>query len=66
MKRYLPGHIELFIFAVLAIGCALIAACATAHDAAMSLLAFPVFIFAAVMGLRKSGQLRAPSDRPRG
>jgi hypothetical protein len=59
MKRYLPGRVELFVFASLALICATIAAAAPSRDAAMSLLAFPIFIFAAVMGLWKSGRLRA-------
>lgn len=63
MKRYLPGRVELMIFAVLAVICAIIAFSAHARDEAMSMLAFPIFIFAAVLGLWKSGRLRAdPTD----
>jgi hypothetical protein len=59
MKRHLPGRTEVFLFAVLAILCAAVAASVEELDAALSLLAFPVFVFAAVMGLWKSGRLRA-------
>jgi hypothetical protein len=68
MKRYLPGRVELCIFAVLAVVCAVVAFGANARDEAMSVLAFPIFVFAAVMGLWKSGRLRpdatasVPSD----
>jgi thiamine transporter ThiT len=63
MKRYLPGRVELTIFATLAVVCAIIAFMANARDEMMSMLAFPIFVFAAVMGLWKSGRLRAdPTD----
>ncbi|CAN5364206.1 hypothetical protein BH09PLA1_BH09PLA1_05240 [soil metagenome] len=62
MKRYLPGRVEVLVFAVLAVICASIAFSASARDEMLSLLAFPVFVFAAIMGLWKSGRLRAPSD----
>jgi hypothetical protein len=62
MKRYLPGKTELFIFAVIALLAAGIASSAAARDAAMSLMAFPIFVGAAVTGLWKSGRLRATRD----
>jgi hypothetical protein len=63
MKRYLPGRVDLFIFATLALVCACIAFTAHKQDEVMSVLAFPIFVFAAVMGLWKSGRLRAdPTD----
>jgi hypothetical protein len=61
MKRYLPGRVELFIFATLAVVCAVIAFSANARDEAMSVLTFPIFVFSAVMGLWKSGRLRPDS-----
>jgi hypothetical protein len=42
--------------------CATIVQILGEREAGLSLLAFPVFIFSAVMGLWKSGRLRAPSD----
>ena len=63
MKRFLPGRVELMIFAVLAVVCAVVAFSAHKQDEMMSVLAFPIFVFAAVMGLWKSGRLRAdPTD----
>jgi hypothetical protein len=62
MKRYLPGRAELLVFAVVALIAALVASNAAARDAAMSLMAFPIFIGAAVTGLWKSGRLRATRD----
>ena len=61
MKRYLPGRVELVLFATLAVICAMISGTAVERDTAMSLLAFPVFVFAAVMGLWRSGKLRSPA-----
>jgi hypothetical protein len=58
MRRYLPGRVELFVFAVLAVLCAAIVASLPSHDAGLSILAFPIFIFAAMLGLWKSGRLR--------
>ena len=62
MKRYLPGRIELFLFAILAIVCSLVVANFEARDAGLSLLAFPLFIFAAMLGLWKSGRLRGVDE----
>ena len=63
MKRYLPGRVELMIFGVLAVVCAVVAFTAHKQDAMMSMLAFPIFVFAAILGLWKSGRLRAdPTD----
>ena len=62
MKRYLPGRVELMIFAALAIVCAVVAFMANKRDEMMSVLAFPIFVFAAVLGLWKSGRLRASDD----
>jgi hypothetical protein len=62
MKRYLPGRVELGMFAVLALICAAIVASIESPDAGLSLLSFPVFLFAAIMGLWKSGRLRGADD----
>jgi hypothetical protein len=59
MKRYLPGRVETSLFAVLAMICAAVAVSVSATDAALSMLSFPIFVFAAVLGLWKSGRLRA-------
>jgi hypothetical protein len=62
MFKHFPGRIEIVTFAVLAVICATIVQILGEREAGLSLLAFPVFIFSAVMGLWKSGRLRAPSD----
>lgn len=62
MMRFLPGRFELAMFAVLALICASIVASIGSHDAGLSIAAFPIFIFAAIMGLWKSGRLRAPDE----
>ncbi|WP_428937431.1 hypothetical protein [Fontivita pretiosa] len=62
MRRYLPGRAELAMFAVLSVICAGIVAGIGAHDAGLSLLSFPLFIFGGVLGLWKSGRLRGVDD----
>jgi len=58
MKRCFPGGMELLVFAALAMICATIAGSATAQDTALSLLAFPLILVAALMGLWRAGRLR--------
>lgn len=62
MRKHLPGATELSIFATLAIILTGLVKLAPAPDAALSLLSAPLFVFAAVLGLWKSGRLRAPND----
>ncbi|HMB96712.1 MAG TPA: hypothetical protein VKK61_11785 [Tepidisphaeraceae bacterium] len=62
MRRYLPGRIELLLFALLALVCASIVAHLPARDTGLSLLAFPIFIFAAMLGLWKSGRFRGVDE----
>jgi len=50
------------MFAVLSVVCAAIVAATDAHDAGLSLLAFPLFIFCGMLGLWKSGRLRGVDD----
>ena len=58
MRQYLPGRDEIALFAVLAVICAsVVSVMGTVDFTAM--LAFPVFVFAAVFGLWKHGRLRA-------
>jgi hypothetical protein len=58
MKRLppLPTGIELGLFAVVALACAGLAALVKAHDLAMAVFALPIFVFAAWLGMRRSGQ----------
>lgn len=68
MKRLppLPRRSELSLFALVALGCAALAAIFQAHDLAMAVFALPIFIFAAWMGMRRSGQwgaISAPTEQ---
>ena len=60
--RYLPGRVELVLFAILAVICAAIVSSMAAHDTGLSVLAFPVFLFSAIWGLWKSGRLRGVDE----
>jgi hypothetical protein len=60
--RYLPGRVEILLFAILAVICGAIVSTMAAHDTGLSVLAFPVFLFAAIMGLWKSGRLRGVDE----
>ena len=66
MKRLppLPTVAELAIFAALALACAGAAALTRAHDVAMAVFALPIFVFAAVLGMRRSGQWGAITQLP--
>jgi hypothetical protein len=59
MRRYLPGRMELLTFVILALVCGAIVARIDARDAGLSILAFPVFLFAAILGLLKSERFRS-------
>ena len=61
MLKNFPGRVELFVFAVLAVICAAVVHAIGEREAGLSLLAFPVFVFSAIIGLWKSGRLR-PTD----
>jgi Ni/Fe-hydrogenase subunit HybB-like protein len=66
MKRVLPRWQELAIFAVLAMVCAgIVSLCeVTQHDVWMAVLTVPLFITAAVMGLRRSPQWQPVDSSP--
>ena len=57
MKHLLPGKIELFILLTLAIISTAIVAAAPKHDLGLAGASIPLFIFAAVMGLRRNWRL---------
>ena len=56
MKRFIPSSVELAIFATMAIlSAAFVGEMKDAsHDLVMSMLACPIFVAAAVLGLRRS------------
>ncbi len=66
MKRLLPSRTELAILTTAAILCAAIAGSSESRDVILSLMAIPLFIVSALMGLRRSPQwtmeLSAPVD----
>jgi hypothetical protein len=59
MRKMLPGFNEVGIFAVMALVCAAVAHVMPAPEVGMAVFSIPVFITAAVIGLWKSGRLRA-------
>lgn len=63
MKRLLPSRTELAILAVLAVLCTgIVGTGGIPHDLMLSGLAMPVFVIAAVMGLRRSPQWAEPAS----
>ena len=56
MKRLLPTGVEVAGFAALAVLCAAVASMTRAADLAMAVFAVPIFVLAAWMGMRRSGQ----------
>jgi hypothetical protein len=62
LQRYLPGRNEIILFATLAMVCALVAWWLPSHDAALSMMAFPLFVFCSILGLAKNGRLRAGDE----
>jgi hypothetical protein len=64
MRRLLPSRIELAIFAALAIILAMVVAQFQpgSHDIGAAALVAPVFVVAAIMGLRRSPQWAEPTD----
>jgi hypothetical protein len=66
MRRLLPNSTEVMIFAVLALLCAVVVDRRLAEpDLMLAGLAAPVFLMAAVMGLRRSATWNGPSDLDR-
>jgi hypothetical protein len=57
MRRLLPSKTETAIFAALAIICAVIVSMGGAPDVRLALLSMPVFLAAALMGLRRNQRL---------
>jgi hypothetical protein len=59
MLKHLPGRVELLVFAVMAVLAAAVVQTIGEHDTGLFFLTFPVFTFSAILGLWKSGRLRA-------
>ena len=65
MKRLLPGRVELGILFTLALVATLAASLMSRADVALFLVSMPLFFVAALMGLRRNGQLsgrREPTE----
>ena len=56
----IPGRLEFAIFALMAVTCAAVVSLFPKHDYAMMFAAMPVFLVSAIMGLRRSEQLKQP------
>ena len=56
MRRLIPSRVEIVIFAVLAVLCAIIVPLfqPAKHDLGFAMLAAPIFLVAACVGLRRS------------
>ncbi len=65
MRRLLPSKVETAIFAALAVICALIVMSGGAPDVRLALLSMPVFIAAAIMGMRRNQRLVRIAERAR-
>jgi hypothetical protein len=58
MFERMPSRLEFGIFALMALACAAVVALFPRNDYAMMFAAMPVFLVAAIMGLRRSEQLK--------
>ena len=66
MRSLLPSRTELAIFGALAVVCTgIMGLGAIPHDLMLPLLSMPVFVIAAVMGLRRSPQWAEPTPGER-
>jgi hypothetical protein len=62
MKSLLPGRTELAILGTLAVLCAgIVGTEMIPHDLMLAMLAMPIFVIAAMMGLRRSPQWGEPA-----
>ncbi len=57
MKRLLPGRTEFAILISMAFVCSAVVACSAKFDIALSLVSMPLFLCAALMGMKRNGQL---------
>jgi len=60
--KHFPGKMELIALFAMAAICTAIISLVHSRDAGLFFLAFPLFVTSAVMGLRKSGRLRADEE----
>jgi len=59
MMRHFPGKMELAVLCAMTAVCTALISLIHAKDAGLFFLAFPLFLGSAMLGLWKSGRLRA-------
>ena len=64
MRRLLPDRTELAVFAVLALVCATIVTQTGIQDLGLSLMSIPLFVFSAILGMKRSGQWDHVQQKP--
>ena len=62
MMRHLPGKLELIALFTMAAVCTVVISLFHARDEGLFFLAFPLFLVSAILGLIKSGRLRADGE----
>jgi len=62
MLRRFPGRFELLFLTAVAVACAVIVKFSAKHDYALLVLSIPVFFVAAMMGLKRSGDLTRAAE----
>ena len=66
MRRHLPARSEFIILCAMAAVCTVLISLVHAKDTGLFLLAFPLFLSSAMLGLWKSGRLRADDSEAEG
>jgi hypothetical protein len=66
MLRHFPGKSELIVLSVMAALCTAVISLVHSRDTGLFLLAFPLFFSSAMLGLWKSGRLRADDSEVEG
>jgi hypothetical protein len=66
MLRYFPGKSELIVLSTMAALCTVVISLVHSRDTGLFLLAFPLFLSSAMLGLWKSGRLRPDAPKAEG
>jgi hypothetical protein len=54
MRHWIPGRFDLILFVAMALACGMIVSLSTSHDYMLGVLAMPIFLFAALRGVRQN------------
>jgi len=54
MKHLIPSRVELILFVVMALACGVVVSFSAKHDYMLGVLTMPIFLFAALRGLRQN------------